>query len=865
MRKAIINYFKNFNIFFPVIKSVILSVVLGTALFILDFYNVPTHVLSQIPSTILVVCVLSALIIVFCWLFHIHFFGLFLIASANILDVIFVSSFFAILAYYLFNLTLLQSKSLFPCAIICFVFAASVVFRIVFHFYSQKKAQCLKTNVLDLKDLYNNTFDYTGHGPILIEETEVSYDLLNRGHLINWLAYSIQNCKSAQSFVIGLEGPWGSGKTTIINNVKRILSSDSQSFYIINDFDPWAFGTQEALLWGMYDAIFKSSGTKFSILRSHRMMEQLSSAVVDNYTAGRLIKPIAFDSKNGVESLSEIKEKISAYLQTKNQTIVFFIDNIDRAEAKNVIFLFKLIGTVFSLPKVIYVLSYDRTRVNNIFDETNDVDTHYVDKIIQQEIKVPVITNDQAKALYSVCIENLLLAYGVKKENISSFIPLANYIYSVIPDLRQFKRLINSTFSIAFCQETALYKPDLLALETIRFVDPILYSQIYQNRQYFISHDIMYDAEIWHWSFDEKEFNEQGKVFFDSLFTHNAVLKDLLTAVFPYVERYKNRQELISKYYSGSDEEYSHISNDMRICSAKYFDLYFNYSSNNYLEISKNIDDFVLIISTLKDYDSIENLLKSVLMQISSDNQKEWFEQLQSRIKLCKSNCYYLSKSLFGLIHAIDDSLYFMALSAKQRCEVIIAQILCSCTDLDFSDFLSAASNEYGKIEIIRELAYWVEHQKDANEEIIASRKEQLEQLHKSLCKTVFDNNINLYSNDYYHPRNIRGLYSYCKEVCPEAFKPYIASIISEQSIYRIIWDITARSIGSEYSYSISKESLDIFFDDTTIIENIFSSTQPKTESEKFVKEIYMSFKDGKADFFGDKAVKSTEEIKPTL
>ena len=111
--------------------------------------------LSQIPSTILVVCVLSALIIVFCWLFHIHFFGLFLIASANILDVIFVSSFFAILAYYLFNLTLLQSKSLFPCAIICFVFAASVVFRIVFHFYSQKKAQCLKTNVLDLKDLYS--------------------------------------------------------------------------------------------------------------------------------------------------------------------------------------------------------------------------------------------------------------------------------------------------------------------------------------------------------------------------------------------------------------------------------------------------------------------------------------------------------------------------------------------------------------------------------------------------------------------------------------------------------------------------------------------------------------------------------------
>jgi len=865
MKRAIINYFKNFNIFFPVIKAVILSVILGTALLILDFYDVPTYVLNQIPFTILIVCAVSALIIVFCWLYYIHFGGLFLIASASILDVTFVTSFFTALTYYLFNLKLLQSRYLFPCAIICLIFAALVGFRIVFHFYSQKKAQCLKTNVLDLKDLYNNTFDYTGHGPILIEEAEVSYDLLNRGHLINWLAYSIQNCKSAQSFVIGLEGPWGSGKTTIINNVKRILSSDSQAFYIINDFDPWAFGTQEALLWGMYDAIFKSSGTKFSILRSHRMMEQLSSAVVDNYAAGRLIKPIAFDAKNGPESLSEIKDKISAYLQTQNQTIVFFIDNIDRAEAKNVIFLFKLIGTVFSLPKVIYVLSYDRKRVSSIFDETNDVDTHYIDKIIQQEVSVPIITSDQAKSLYSVCIENLLLAYGVKRENISSFIPLANYIHSAIPDLRQFKRLINSAFSIAFCQETALYKPDLLALETIRFVDPTLYSQIYQNRQYFISHDILHDAEIWHWTFDEKEFNEQGKAFFDSLFSDNGSLKDLFASVFPYVERYKSRQELKSKYYSGSEEEYSSISNNMRICSAKYFDLYFNHSSNDYLKISKNIDDFLNAISDLEDYDSTERLLQSVLMRISSANQKEWFEQLQSRIKLCKSNYYYLSKSLFSLIHEIDDSQQFMALSAKQRCEVIIAQILCSCTDLDFSDFLSAASNEYGKIEIIRELAYWVEHQKDTNEEIIALRKEQLEQLHKSLCKTVFDNNINLYSNDYYHPRNIQGLYSYCKEVCPEAFKPYIASIISEQNIYRIIWDITARSIGSEYSYSISKESLDIFFDDSTIIENILSSTQPKTESEKFVKEIYMSFKDGKADFFGDKAVKSTEEIKPTL
>ena len=57
------------------------------------------------------------------------------------------------------------------------------------------------------------------------------------------------------------------------------------------------------------------------------------------------------------------------------------IDNIDRADADNVLFLFKLIGTVFDLPNIVYVLAYDPKRIEEIFSDTNKINPQYTEKI----------------------------------------------------------------------------------------------------------------------------------------------------------------------------------------------------------------------------------------------------------------------------------------------------------------------------------------------------------------------------------------------------------------------------------------------------------------------------------------------------
>ena len=92
--------------------------------------------------------------------------------------------------------------------------------------YYQIKSNCEKqeeynSNIIDLKEAYEDNFPINGKNLYFIDESPVEYDLLGRTEIINNLYYNIKDCKTTHQYIIGLTGSWGSGKTTIINNVKR--------------------------------------------------------------------------------------------------------------------------------------------------------------------------------------------------------------------------------------------------------------------------------------------------------------------------------------------------------------------------------------------------------------------------------------------------------------------------------------------------------------------------------------------------------------------------------------------------------------------------------------------------------------------
>ena len=111
-----------------------------------------------------------------------------------------------------------------------------------------------KSTLYELKDLEDPIPWKKADGLILINEKASSYDLLDRKNVELLLKNTISKYSVAHSTVVGLIGEWGAGKTTLLNLVKKDLKKED--FVFANqDFDVWLFGSQEALIKGLYDFI----------------------------------------------------------------------------------------------------------------------------------------------------------------------------------------------------------------------------------------------------------------------------------------------------------------------------------------------------------------------------------------------------------------------------------------------------------------------------------------------------------------------------------------------------------------------------------------------------------------------------------
>src|SRR5947207_12461764 len=77
-------------------------------------------------------------------------------------------------------------------------------------------------------------------------------DLLHRYPLAKSIAGMINNFKDNDSLVIGVEGEWGSGKTSFINLILEDLRTTNA---LLITFNPWNFSDQNELIKDFFDSI----------------------------------------------------------------------------------------------------------------------------------------------------------------------------------------------------------------------------------------------------------------------------------------------------------------------------------------------------------------------------------------------------------------------------------------------------------------------------------------------------------------------------------------------------------------------------------------------------------------------------------
>lgn len=313
------NYLKQYIDNCSISKCIICSIIVCIALLIIDRVNYFTVLIQKAGLGLFVALLVGALSIIIIVLSKRIWLSLKYRITNTIDSVLFVL--FFIIPLYVIGTILIDSSALYKFITSLILFVSVVVLLFIrFLMCNQYDQKAEKLKEIDLKDILENSIDKNADKPLIIAEKDVDYDLLERKGIINNLYSSITKCVSGGSFVIGLEGEWGSGKTTIINNVKRIIQESNTDIRIIDDFDPWTYGSEKALLSAFYDSIMIHSNMKSSDYSSRKAIDEISSIISDNYVQGGIAKALLNLTRNSeTEVINQLKKRIAAFLSEKNK------------------------------------------------------------------------------------------------------------------------------------------------------------------------------------------------------------------------------------------------------------------------------------------------------------------------------------------------------------------------------------------------------------------------------------------------------------------------------------------------------------------------------------------------------------------
>ncbi|MEP2472581.1 MAG: P-loop NTPase fold protein [Paracoccaceae bacterium] len=246
----------------------------------------------------------------------------------------------------------------------------------------------------------------------MIEDTALKArdrDRLGFGEMARHLASSFLQNDLSRGFVVGVEGAWGSGKSSLVNLALEELSQQTGGPRVVR-FAPWLVGNRNELLAQLFSELepvilesvpaTEREETK-AILGRYAQVSSGLAAVADLAEIGGL--PWAriaanFFRKTGGKaadlsenSLGELNEDLRKKLKNLNHPIIVFVDDLDRLEPKEAAEVLRLVKAVADFPNVAYVLAYDVEVLAKSIERAIGISNGraYLEKVVQASFKVP--------------------------------------------------------------------------------------------------------------------------------------------------------------------------------------------------------------------------------------------------------------------------------------------------------------------------------------------------------------------------------------------------------------------------------------------------------------------------------------------
>ncbi|WP_298950942.1 P-loop NTPase fold protein [uncultured Nonlabens sp.] len=248
--------------------------------------------------------------------------------------------------------------------------------------------------------------------------------------LLNFKPYAqkVQNIirglsNTSESIVIGIDGEWGSGKSTFSNMVFKHLEMFSKGNtdrrIIKMRYNPWMYSGTDEMLFDFLNEMKKSfyrSETnakkigkgilKYSkYLKSVKISGKIGLSEIASIGVSvepeKILREIGGELIKADEGLIDLKENINKLLEESDIKLVVFIDDLDRLDKDELFTILKMIKLTADFNHVVFVVCLDSEMISKSIYQRYGNDKEdgkkFLEKIINVPISLPLIEDIDRK------------------------------------------------------------------------------------------------------------------------------------------------------------------------------------------------------------------------------------------------------------------------------------------------------------------------------------------------------------------------------------------------------------------------------------------------------------------------------------
>lgn len=280
------------------------------------------------------------------------------------------------------------------------------------------------------------------------------------------------------SWSMGIVAPWGGGKSSFVNLLKKELNKKGKTPFLIITYNPRNASSVSKIQEDFFSAFsneLKPYNSKFtSMFRQY--MEALN-ILDDNNIISKLSKLTQLVDKES------IKEKISNALKELPCRVIIFIEDLDRLLADEIIEVLKIIDGNAAFANTIFVTSYDKSQINRIIDEKYKSENNvFTDKFFSYEFVLPLRPYEN---IHTYLKQEIVKAMEVADDELSTITAAIDAQYNLlskyITTLRDAKRFINLFVNDLIPIKKEVDFTDFFLLSIIKYKDVNVYKKLYDK------------------------------------------------------------------------------------------------------------------------------------------------------------------------------------------------------------------------------------------------------------------------------------------------------------------------------------------------------------------------------------------------